>query len=122
MTIRNEKYLYLNIFLKFLTFSNTFKYFFKCIVSINIYVSRTRVRYKSGRMYIGYGLIYMMIVGCGHASESLAYLLTGAPVRGSSANVASEQHTSFGKVTSTLDKVTARLSWWWAGLGTRERV
>ena len=34
-------------------------------------------------------------------SESLAYLLTGAPVFGSSANVASEQHTSLGKVIST---------------------
>ena len=42
-----------------------------------------------------------MSVGCGHTSELLAYLLTGASVRGSSANVASEQHTSVGKLTST---------------------
>ena len=42
-----------------------------------------------------------MTVGCGHASELLAYLLTGASVHGSSANVASEQHMSLGKVTST---------------------
>ena len=45
--------------------------------------------------------ILSMIVGCGHASESLAYLLTGASVRGSSANVALEQHTPLGKDTST---------------------
>ena len=32
-----------------------------------------------------------MIVGYGHASESLAYLLIGASMLGSSANVASEQ-------------------------------
>ena len=36
--------------------------------------------------------------------------------RGSSANVASKQHTSLGKVTSTNNK------WWWVGLVTRERV
>ena len=43
MTFGNEKYLYLNIFLKYLTFSNTFKYVFKDIVSINISVSRSHV-------------------------------------------------------------------------------
>ena len=39
---RNEKYLYLNTFLKYLTFSNTFKYFLKYTVSIYISVSTSR--------------------------------------------------------------------------------
>ena len=42
-----------------------------------------------------------MIVAYGHASKSFAYLLTGASVRDSSANAASEQHTSLGKVNFT---------------------
>ena len=33
--------------------------------------------------------VRLAIVGCGHTSELLAYLRTGASVRGSSANVAS---------------------------------
>ena len=45
-------------------------------------------------------------VGYGHASESLAYVLTGASVRGSSVNVASKQNTPLGshfnKVCSTM--------------------
>ena len=35
-----------------------------------------------------------MSVGCGHVSELLAYSRTDASARGSSANVALEQHTS----------------------------
>ena len=62
--------------------------------------------------------ILSMSVGCGHALELLAYLRTGAPVRGSTANVASEQHASFGKVTSTNSpgQIVA------VGFLTRERV
>ena len=36
---RNEKYLYLNTFVNYFTFSNSFKYFFKYIFNINISVS-----------------------------------------------------------------------------------
>ena len=38
LSFGNEKYLYLNIFFKYLTFKNTLEYFFKYIVSINIWV------------------------------------------------------------------------------------
>ena len=43
LTYRNKKYLYLKTFLQYLTFSFTFKYFLKHIVSINISVSRSHV-------------------------------------------------------------------------------
>ena len=46
-------------------------------------------------------MMLSMSVGCGHVSELLAYLRTGASMRDSSPNVVSEQPTSLGKVTST---------------------